>query len=75
MMGALNSSNNAHKEELMRKLGGKDMLHAAVDKFYDKLTADPVLEPFFRNSDVHLLKWHQFNVCISVRAFLLNVPV
>lgn len=60
-MGALNSSNNSQKDALMEKLGGKDMLHAAVDRFYDKLAGDPFLAPFFANSDVQLLKWHQFN--------------
>jgi len=60
-MGALNSSNNSRKDALMDKLGGKDMLHAAVDRFYDKLASDPLLAPFFQNSDVQLLKWHQFN--------------
>lgn len=60
-MGALNSSNNWHKDALMKKLGGKDRLHAAVDNFYDKLALDPILYPFFQNSDVQLLKWHQFN--------------
>ena len=60
-MGALNSSNNWHKDALMKKLGGKDRLHAAVDNFYDKLASDAILYPFFKNSDVQLLKWHQFN--------------
>jgi hemoglobin len=60
-MGALNSSNNSQKDALMEKLGGKDRLHVAVDQFYDKLASDQVLYPFFKNSDVQLLKWHQFN--------------
>ena len=60
-MGALNSSNNSQKDALIEKLGGKDRLHVAVDQFYDKLARDPVLSPFFKNSDVQLLKWHQFN--------------
>ena len=37
-------------------------MHAAVDNFYDKLAADPMLAPFFQNSDINLLKWHQFNM-------------
>lgn len=47
------------------------MLRTAVDKFYDRLVLDPVLQPFFRGTNIQLLKWHQFNF-MSV-AFA-NVP-
>jgi hemoglobin len=59
--GVLHSNANIHKETLLNKLGGTHMLHTAVDHFYDKLIADPELQPFFAQSDVKLLKWHQFN--------------
>lgn len=60
--GVLHSHANAtRKDALLDKLGGNHMLHAAVDQFYDRLVADPELQPFFAHSDIQLLKWHQFN--------------
>lgn len=58
----LHSSNNAHKEELLQKIGGSAVLHAAVDDFYTRLTADPRLKPFFAHANMAVLKWHQFNI-------------
>lgn len=57
----LHSSQSARKEELLAKLGGKKVLNAAVDKFYDRLLHDPELERFFHGSNISVLKWHQFN--------------
>lgn len=57
----LHSSQSARKEELLAKLGGKEVLNAAVDKFYDRLLNDPELERFFHGSNLAVLKWHQFN--------------
>lgn len=57
----LHSAQSARKEELLAKLGGKDVLNAAVDSFYDRLLRDPELERFFHGSNVTVLKWHQFN--------------
>lgn len=58
----LNSNANAHKDWLLNKIGGKHILHQAVDLFYRKLVEDPHLEPFFRHANVAILKWHQFNI-------------
>jgi truncated hemoglobin YjbI len=60
--GVLQSGIAARKETLLLKLGGKDVLHKAVDTFYDQLVKEPELEDFFRDiPDVSILKWHQFN--------------
>jgi hypothetical protein len=60
--GVLRSGIAARKDTLLLKLGGKDVLHKAVDTFYDQLVKDPELEFFFRDiPDVSILKWHQFN--------------
>lgn len=54
-------ANSTRRDALLDALGGTHTLHAAVDHFYDKVVADPDLQPFFAHSDVQLLKWHQFN--------------
>jgi hemoglobin len=60
-VGVLNSGASARKETLLAKLGGREMLRKSVDLFYDRLVKDPTLDPFFRNTNIQLLKWHQFN--------------
>lgn len=45
---------------LKERLGGDDALKAAVDLFYERLTSDPELEPFFVGANIKLLKWHQY---------------
>jgi hemoglobin len=52
---------NARKEELLEKIGGKKVLHDAVDRFYSRLVRDETLGVFFNDSNILLLKWHQFN--------------
>mmetsp|Transcript_6499 Transcript_6499/g.8441 ORF Transcript_6499/g.8441 Transcript_6499/m.8441 type:complete len:194 (+) Transcript_6499:1-582(+) len=61
-VGVLHSGNHAGKDVLLQKIGGKQVLHQAVDTFYDRLTKDPVIQPFFRSADVQVLKWHQYNL-------------
>lgn len=60
-IGVLNSETNAHKQTLLHKLGGREMLRLAVDRFYDRLVQDKQLQPFFGSTNMQLLKWHQFN--------------
>jgi hemoglobin len=60
-VGLLNSQTSAHKTTLLFKLGGRDVLRTAVDIYYDRIMDDDLLIPFFRTTDMKLLKWHQFN--------------
>ena len=46
---------------LKERLGGEDALRAAVDLFYERLTADERLKPFFAGVNMKLLKWHQYH--------------
>ena len=65
------------REELLELLGGKQVLHAAVDRFYEGLLSDKRLLPFFEGSNIQVLKWHQFNfmsVAFSAVPVGLNVP-
>jgi hemoglobin len=60
-ISVLNYSANARKEALLERLGGAETLHRAVNGFYDRLVRDRELEPFFRHTNIEMLKWHQFN--------------
>lgn len=65
------------REELLDLLGGKQVLHAAVDRFYEGLLQDERLMPFFEGSNIQVLKWHQFNfmsVAFSAVPEGLDVP-
>jgi hemoglobin len=48
---------------LYERLGGRDAVRAAVDIFYEKVLADPILQEKFTNTDMNRQKAHQ-------RAFL-----
>jgi hemoglobin len=60
--GALHSYNRGHKDEMVQKLGGEDVLRQAVDDFYNRLVSHPDLQPFFAEANLDILKWHQFNI-------------
>ncbi|KPM54001.1 group 1 truncated hemoglobin [Frankia sp. CcI49] len=40
-------------------IGGATAVEAAVDQFYVRVTADPVLSPYFAGRDIPSLKAHQ----------------
>jgi len=46
-------------ETLYERLGGKDAVNAAVDIFYTKVLADPLLMPFFDGVDMTRQRKHQ----------------
>lgn len=58
--------------ELVKKIGGNEVLRQAVNNFYDRLTVDPQISVFFHGADVQLLRWHQFNRKSSVAARALQ---
>jgi len=61
-LGVWNSGVHDRKDTLVQKLGGEKCLREAVDRFYVCLLQDPELAPFFRHTDMNILKWHQFNL-------------
>jgi len=44
---------------LYDEIGGAPAVQAAVDRFYERVTVDPVLEHFFQSMDIRGLKVHQ----------------
>lgn len=45
---------------LYQRIGGEIAIHAAVDRFYERVLADPSLNHFFINVNMPRLKGHQF---------------
>ncbi|HLH44240.1 MAG TPA: group 1 truncated hemoglobin [Bryobacteraceae bacterium] len=45
---------------LYDQIGGEPAVRAAVEQFYARLLADPMIGPFFENTDRTRLKAHQF---------------
>jgi hemoglobin len=45
---------------LYDRLGGEPAIVAAVDRFYVRVLADPMLAPFFEKVEMSKLKRHQF---------------
>ena len=46
-------------DSLYDRIGGKDAVNAAVDLFYEKVLADPVINHFFTNVDMDRQRTHQ----------------
>lgn len=44
---------------IYEKIGGAPSVSLAVDDFYDRVTSDPSLSPFFEGVDLARLKGHQ----------------
>ena len=53
-------------ETLYERLGGHDAIRAVVDDFYDRVFADPLLEPYFEGIDREQLYAHQVQFISSV---------
>jgi hemoglobin len=54
-------------ESLYARIGGAEAIIAAVDIFYDKVLADPLVQPFFEGIDMEKLAKKQ--VAFMVHAF------
>lgn len=46
-------------DRLFEKVGGSETIKALVDRFYDRVLADPRLAPFFPNTDMAALRAKQ----------------
>lgn len=46
-------------QTLYEQLGGKEGIKKVVDRFYDKVLADPIIKDFFRDTDMEKQRRHQ----------------
>lgn len=46
-------------ETIFERIGGQAAVDQVVDKFYDKVLADPVVNGFFKNTDMAKQRRHQ----------------
>lgn len=53
------STGTAESRTLYDVVGGTDALKLAVDRFYERVVADPQLAHYFEGTDVRRLKRHQ----------------
>ncbi len=53
-------SKTVNAATLYERIGGATAIQAAVDRFYDRVLADPLLAPFFEGVPIARLKAHQF---------------
>jgi hemoglobin len=44
---------------LFERLGGEEGIAAIVQTFYDRVLSDPLLQPFFRHTDMNRQRRHQ----------------
>jgi len=46
-------------QSIFERIGGRDAVEAVVSDFYDRVLNDPVLEPYFEETDMDQLRSHQ----------------
>lgn len=54
------SSQTANQPTLYERIGGEPAVRAAVERFYERVLADPLLQSFFSGTSITRLKAHQF---------------
>ncbi|QLC34915.1 group 1 truncated hemoglobin (plasmid) [Halarchaeum sp. CBA1220] len=56
----------AEDQSLYAEIGGQDAVEAVVDDFYDRVLDDPLLEPYFEDTDMQELFAHQVQFVSAV---------
>lgn len=54
------------QQSLYREIGGQEAVEAVVDEFYDRVLDDPVLEPYFEDTEMDELFAHQVQFVSAV---------
>ena len=60
------AQNSAKKSSLFERIGGEGIIHAVVDKMYQKIEKDPVLQPFFNGVDMSYVRRSQIEYMVEV---------
>jgi hemoglobin len=53
-------------QSIYERIGGRDAVEAVVSDFYDRVLEDPVLEPYFEDTDMQELYSHQVTFISAV---------
>lgn len=53
-------------QSIFDRIGGRDAVEAVVSDFYDRVLDDPVLEPYFEDTDMEHLYRHQVQFISAV---------
>jgi hemoglobin len=62
----ITGENEERVMSLYERLGEEQGIRAAVDQFYDRVTGDPELKPYFEGIDMGRLRGHQAKLLIQV---------
>ncbi|MFW5948798.1 MAG: group I truncated hemoglobin [Halolamina sp.] len=54
------------QQSLYAEIGGRDAVEAVVDEFYDRVLDDPVLAPYFEDTEMDALFAHQVQFASAV---------
>jgi len=54
------------QQSLYGEIGGREAVEAVVEDFYDRVLDDPVLEPYFEDTDMEALFAHQVQFVSAV---------
>ena len=63
-----------NQQTLFERVGGKQAIAELVDKFYDRVVADPELKPFFKNVSMDKIRRMQrefFSAALDGPIFIL----
>jgi len=56
----------SESQSIYARIGGRDAVEAVVSDFYDRVFADPLLEPYFEDTDREALYAHQVQFISAV---------
>ncbi|WP_435101670.1 group I truncated hemoglobin [Halarchaeum sp. P4] len=56
----------SESDSLYAQIGGQEAVEAVVDDFYDKVLDDPLLQPYFEDTDMQALFAHQVQFVSAV---------
>ncbi|GCF13692.1 hypothetical protein Harman_16270 [Haloarcula mannanilytica] len=59
-------------QSIFERIGGRDAVEAVVSDFYDRVLDDPVLEPYFEDTDMQDLYSHQVQFISAVAGGPVN---
>jgi hemoglobin len=59
-------------QSIFERIGGRDAVDAVVSDFYDRVLDDPLLEPYFEETDMDQFRSHQTQFISTVAGGLVD---